>query len=101
MVLATKMFFPQDQDDPNARGLSRRHIIDACEKSLKRLNTDWIDLYQMHRPQADIPIDETLRALDDLVRAGKIRYIGTSMFPGWRMIESLWVAKDLGLNRVS
>lgn len=99
VVLASKVFFPQDQDDPNARGLSRRHIIDACEQSLKRLNTDWIDLYQMHRPQADIPIDETLRALDDLIHAGKVRYIGTSMFPGWRMVESLWVAKELGLNR--
>jgi len=99
VVLATKGFFPQDKDDPNARGLSRRHIIHACEQSLKRLQTDWIDLYQLHRPQADIPIDETLRALDDLIRAGKIRYIGTSMFPGWRIVESLWVAKELGLNR--
>ena len=99
VVLATKAFFPQDKDDPNARGLSRRHIIEACEQSLKRLRTDWIDLYQMHRPQADIPIDETLRALDDLIRAGKVRYIGTSMFPGWRIVESLWTAKELGLNR--
>ena len=88
-----------DGDDPNARGLSRRHLIQACEASLKRLGTDWIDLYQMHRPQADIPIDETLRALDDLIRAGKVRCIGTSMFPGWKIVEALWAAKELGLNR--
>jgi aryl-alcohol dehydrogenase-like predicted oxidoreductase len=98
-VLATKGFFVQDPDDPNARGLSRRHLIDACEASLKRLRTDWIDLYQLHRPQADIPIDETLRALDDLIRAGKIRYIGTSMFPAWKIVEALWAAKEFGLNR--
>jgi len=98
-VLATKVFFPQQQEDPNARGLSRRHIIQACEQSLQRLQTDWIDLYQLHRPQADIPIDETLRALDDLIHAGKIRYAGCSMFPGWKIVESLWAAKELGLNR--
>ena len=99
VVLATKAFFPQDQKDPNARGLSRRHLIEACDASLKRLQTDWIDLYQLHRPQADIPIDETLRALDDLIRAGKVRYIGTSMFPAWKSVEALWAAKELGLNR--
>ena len=99
VVLATKAFFPQDQKDPNARGLSRRHLIEACEASLQRLQTDWIDLYQVHRPQADIPIDETLRALDDLIRAGKVRYIGTSMFPAWKSVEALWAAKELGLNR--
>jgi aryl-alcohol dehydrogenase-like predicted oxidoreductase len=84
VVLATKAFFPQDSQDPNARGVSRRHIIAACEDSLQRLQTDWIDLYQVHRPDADVPIDETLRALDDLIRAGKIRYAGTSMFAGWK-----------------
>src|SRR5688572_436986 len=99
VVLATKAFFPQDQKDPNARGLSRRHLIDACNASLQRLQTDWIDLYQVHRSQADIPIDETLRALDDLIRAGKVLYIGTSMFPAWKTVESLWAAKELGLNR--
>ncbi len=99
VVLATKAFFPQDQKDPNARGLSRRHLIEACEASLKRLQTDWIDLYQLHRSQADIPIDETLRALDDLIRQGKVRYIGTSMFPAWKSVEALWAAKELGLNR--
>ena len=99
-VLATKVFFHIDNADPNAGGISRRHIIKACEDSLRRLQTDWIDLYQLHRPQADIPIDESLRALDDLVRDGKVRYIGSSMFPGWRIIESLWAAKELGLNRI-
>ena len=98
-VLATKVFFHMDQSDPNTRGLSRRNIIDACNASLERLGTDWIDLYQLHRAQSDVPIDETLRALDDLIRAGKVRYIGTSMFPGWKIVESLWAAKELGLNR--
>jgi aryl-alcohol dehydrogenase-like predicted oxidoreductase len=98
IVLATKAFLPMG-DDPNARGLSRRHLIAACEASLKRLDTDWIDLYQLHRPDADIPIDETLRALDDLIRAGKVRYIGTSMFAGWKIVESLWAAREFGLNR--
>ena len=99
VVLATKAFLPMDSEDLNARGLSRRHLVQACEASLKRLGTDWIDLYQLHRPQADIPIDETLRALDDLIRAGKLRYIGTSMFPGWKLVEALWAAKEFGLNR--
>lgn len=99
VVLATKGFFPLDAKDPNARGLSRRYLIRACEASLERLGTDWIDLYQIHRAQADIPIDETLRALDDLVRAGKVRYLGTSMFPAWKSVEALWAAKELGLNR--
>ena len=98
-VLATKVFFPQDPKDPNARGLSRRHIVAACEASLQRLQTHWIDLYQLHRAQSEVPIDETLRALDDLIRAGKVRYIGTSMFAGWKIVESLWAAKEFGLNR--
>jgi aryl-alcohol dehydrogenase-like predicted oxidoreductase len=99
VVLATKAFFPQDQKDPNARGLSRRHLIEACHASLQRLQTDWIDLFQLHRSQSDVPIDETLRALDDLVRSGKVRYIGTSMFPAWKSVEALWAAKEFGLNR--
>jgi aryl-alcohol dehydrogenase-like predicted oxidoreductase len=84
-ILATKVHGAQG-DDINDRGISRRHIIDACDASLRRLQTDWIDLYQLHRSRADTPIDETLRALDDLIRAGKVRYIGTSMFPGWQMV---------------
>lgn len=101
VVLATKVFLPTADfpEDPNARGISRRSIIAECEKSLKRLDTDYIDLYQLHRPQREIPIDETLRALDDLVRSGKVRYIGTSMFPAWRIIEGLWVSERHHLNR--
>lgn len=101
VVLATKVYAPTADypEDPNASGLSRRHIIAECERSLKRLNTDYIDLYQLHRPQASVPIDETLRALDDLVRAGKVRYIGTSEFPAWRIVQSLWASESLHANR--
>jgi aryl-alcohol dehydrogenase-like predicted oxidoreductase len=99
VVLATKVHGRMDDDDPNAAGNSRRHIIAQCDASLRRLQTDYIDLYQIHRPQSDIPIDETLRALDDLIRAGKVRYIGTSTFAAWQVVESLWASKELGLNR--
>lgn len=98
VVLATKVHFPTS-DDPNARGNSRRHIMMAVEESLKRLNTEWIDLYQLHRPVFDIPPDETLRALDDLIRQGKVRYIGTSTFPAWLVVEGLAISEKLGLNR--
>ena len=99
IVLATKVFAPMDQHDPNMRGNHRRHVIEQCEASLRRLQTDWIDLYQIHRPMPSIPIDETLRALDDLVRQGKVRYLGTSTFAAWQIMESLWVSKEYGLNR--
>lgn len=99
IVLATKVHGRMDDDDPNAQGNSRRHIIEQCEASLRRLQTDYIDLYQIHRPQPGIPIDETLRALDDLIRAGKVLYAGTTTFAAWQLVESLWVAKELGLNR--
>ncbi len=99
VVLATKLHGRMSDDDPNMRGNSRRNIIEACEASLRRLQTDWIDLYQIHRPQSDIPLDETLRALDDLIRAGKVRYIGTSTFAAWQVVESLWISHNLGLNR--
>ncbi len=99
IVLATKVHGTMADDDPNMQGNSRRHIIQQAEASLRRLQTDYIDLYQIHRPQSDIPIDETLRALDDLVRDGKVRYIGTSTFAAWQVMESLWVSKELGLNR--
>lgn len=99
IVLATKVHGTMDDDDVNAKGNSRRHIIQQCEASLKRLKTDWIDLYQIHRPQSEVPIDETLRALDDLIRAGKVRYVGTSTFAAWQVVKSLWVSKELGLNR--
>lgn len=99
IVLATKVHGVMDDNDPNMAGNHRRNIIQQCEASLKRLQTDWIDLYQIHRPQSSVPIDETLRALDDLIRAGKVRYIGTSTFAAWQVMESLWVSKELGLNR--
>jgi aryl-alcohol dehydrogenase-like predicted oxidoreductase len=99
VLLATKVHGRMADDDPNASGNHRRHIIRACEDSLRRLQTDRIDLYQIHRPQPMIPIDETLRALDDLIRAGKVLYIGSSTFAAWQVVESLWVSKELGLNR--
>ncbi|GAB4579236.1 MAG: aldo/keto reductase [Anaerolineales bacterium] len=99
IFLATKVNGRMDDSDIMAAGNNRRHILQQCDASLKRLQTDYIDLYQIHRPRSDTPIDETLRALDDLIRAGKVRYIGTSTFPAWRVMESLWVAKELGLNR--
>lgn len=98
VILATKVH-GRIGEGPNAMGNSRRHIIEQCHASLRRLGTDWIDLYQIHRPQPDIPIDETLRALDDLVRSGKVRYIGTSTFAAWQLVESLWVSKEYGLER--
>jgi aryl-alcohol dehydrogenase-like predicted oxidoreductase len=99
VVLATKVHGKMDDDDPNAAGNTRFHIIKSCEDSLRRLQTDHIDLYQIHRPQSAVPIDETLRALDDLIRAGKVRYIGTSTFAAWQVLESLWVSERYGLNR--
>lgn len=99
LVIATKVHGKIDDDDPNAAGNSRRHIINQCEASLKRLQTDYIDLYQIDRPDSQIPIDETLRALDDLVRSGKVRYIGTSTFSAWQSVEALWASRELGLNR--
>lgn len=99
VVLATKVHGRMDDDDPNAQGNHRRHIIQQCEASLRRLQTDHIDLYQIHRPDSQVPIDETLRALDDLVHAGKVGSIGTSTFAAWRLVESLWASKELGLNR--
>ena len=99
IVLATKFHGRMNDDDPNAAGSSRRHIMEQCEASLRRLQTDYIDIYQIHRPRPDTATDETLRALDDLVRAGKVRYLGSSTFAAWQVVESLWVAKELGLNR--
>ncbi|MCJ7755370.1 MAG: aldo/keto reductase, partial [Thermoanaerobaculales bacterium] len=99
IVLATKVHGAMSDDDPNMQGNHRRNIIEQCEASLRRLGTDWIDLYQIHRPQSNIPIDETLRAMDDLVRSGKVRYIGTSTFAAWQSVEALWVAERYSLNR--
>lgn len=100
IILSTKVHHPMDSSDPNSYSVHRRHIIRECEMSLKRLKTDYIDLYQLHRPDPEIPVDESLRALDDLIKAGKVRYIGTSSFPSWQIIESLWVSKEFGLNRM-
>jgi aryl-alcohol dehydrogenase-like predicted oxidoreductase len=98
VILATKVH-GQMGEGPNDMNNTRRHIVQSVEDSLRRLGTDWIDLYQIHRPQSDMPIDETLRALDDLVRSGKVRYLGASTFAAWQLIESLWVSKEYGLNR--
>lgn len=99
VVLLTKFSLPMDWDDPNARGGSRRHVIAACEASMRRLKTDYIDVYLMHYPDPDTPLDETLAALDALVRSGKVRYIGTSNFPAWRVMEGLGLSWRLGLSR--
>lgn len=99
VILATKVHGVMDAEDPNMQGTSRRHIIQQCEESLRRLGTDWIDLYQIHRPRSDTAIDETLRALDDLIRAGKVRYIGSSTFSAWQLVESIYIAKELGTHR--
>lgn len=96
VVLATKCHGKMDDNDPNAWGNSYRHVIEACHASLRRLGTDWIDLYQIHRPQPGIPIDETLRAMDDLRRAGKIRYAGCSTFAAWQVCEAHYIARQLG-----
>ena len=98
-ILATKFSVPTDSHDPNSGGTSRRTVIAACEASLRRLHTAYIDVYYIHRPSTQTAIDETLRALDDLVRAGKIRYVGSSGASGWQLVEMLWCAHDLGLNR--
>jgi len=85
-------------DDGGARG-SRRYIVRAVEDSLRRLGTDWIDLYQFHTPDPATPIEETLRALDDLVRAGKVRYVGHSNRAGWQIAQAEYVARELGVER--
>ncbi|MEU6190525.1 aldo/keto reductase [Nocardia sp. NPDC047038] len=98
VVLASK-FHGQIGADPNSRGNSRRWIIRAVEDSLRRLNTDHLDLYQVHRPDPDVPLEETLRALHDLVAAGKIRYYGTTTFEPHQLVEAQWVAEDRNLTR--
>jgi aryl-alcohol dehydrogenase-like predicted oxidoreductase len=98
IVLATKVRGKM-WEGPNGEGLSRAHIMRAVEDSLRRLDTDFIDLYQTHWFDPDTPIDETLRALEDLVRQGKVRYIGASNYPAWRLMESLWSAEVNGTPR--
>ena len=97
-ILATKVF-SRVGSGPNDAGSSRYHIVKACEDSLRRLQTDRIDLYQLHRPSLAIPIDETLRALDDLVKAGKVRYIGCSTHPAWMVMEALPISERYNLAR--
>jgi aryl-alcohol dehydrogenase-like predicted oxidoreductase len=98
IILATKVRGAMGEG-PNDEGLSRKHIYDAVEASLKRLQTDYIDLYQAHFYDEDTPIDQTLKALDDLQRAGKVRYVGASNYPAWRLMESLWSADINGTVR--
>jgi aryl-alcohol dehydrogenase-like predicted oxidoreductase len=98
VVLATKVHGTMG-DDPNEFGNSRRWIVREVENSLRRLQTDWIDLYQIHRPEQDTDIDETLGALSDLVHAGKVRYIGSSTFPASQIVEAQWTAARRGRER--
>ena len=95
VVLATKVFHPMG-DGPNERGSSRYHIMEQVHASLRRLNTDRIDLYQLHRPDPTVPIEETLRTLEDLRRQGKVLYFGTSKFAGWQLCEALWTSDRHG-----
>src|SRR5437764_4653755 len=98
VVLATKFHAPMG-DDVNQRGNSRRWIVQECENSLRRLGTDWIDLYQAHRPDPSCDVDETLSALSDLVHAGKVRAIGSSTFPAELIVEAQWIADKRGHHR--
>lgn len=98
IVLATKFGMKMD-DDGAKSGASRHYITQAVEASLKRLQTDWIDLYQLHTPDPKTPIEETLRALDDLVKAGKVRFIGCSNMPAWQVVDSLWLAEQGALSK--
>ena len=98
VVLATKFASPMGKG-PDKQGGSRRYVMEAVEASLKRLQTDYIDLYQMHRPDPDTPIEETLSALDDLVTQGKIRYIGNSNFTGWMIADADWTSRNEHLSR--
>jgi aryl-alcohol dehydrogenase-like predicted oxidoreductase len=99
VVLATKVHGKMHDEDPNQFGNTRRWIVQEVENSLRRLGTDWIDLYQIHRPEIDTDIDETLGALSDLVRAGKVRYVGSSTFPPSQIVEAQWVAQERGRER--
>ena len=96
-LIATKVS-SRIADGPNDGGNSRQHIMGEVENSLHRLNTDYIDLYQIHWHDANVPIEETLRALDDLVRQGKVRYIGCSNFMAWQMCEAVWTSRTLGVE---
>jgi aryl-alcohol dehydrogenase-like predicted oxidoreductase len=97
IVLATKFGLPMDKEGLK-KGASRRYIMTAVEESLRRLKTDWIDLYQLHRPDDLTPMEETLRALDDLIRQGKVRYVGCSNVPAWQVADADWIAKTRGFS---
>ncbi len=98
LVLSSKVFYATGEG-PNDRGLSRRHIMQAIDASLRRLQTDYLDLYVIMEPDPDTPMDETLRAFEDLIRAGKVRYIGASNIAAWRLCKALWVSDRLNLHR--
>src|SRR5262245_51457309 len=98
VIIATKVFYPMS-DGLNDRGLSRKHILSAVDDSLRRLGTDYIDLYQIHRWDPQTPIEETLTTLDQVVRAGKVRYIGASSMMAWQFAKALYLSDRLGLER--
>jgi aryl-alcohol dehydrogenase-like predicted oxidoreductase len=98
LVIATKVYFPM-REDANARGLSRKSIMTEIDASLRRLGTDYVDLYQIHRWDADTPVEETLEALHDVVKAGKARYIGASSMAGWQFCKTLMLAEKNGWTR--
>lgn len=99
VVIASKVFFPTNEDDPNARGLSRKHIMHAIDNSLRRLGTDYVDLYQIHRWDFSTPIEETLEALHDVVKAGKARYIGASSMHAWQFAKAMHLQERHGWVR--
>jgi voltage-dependent potassium channel beta subunit len=99
-VLATKVFFPMGTG-PNDRGLSRKHIMEQCHASLRRLGTDYIDLYQCHRYDPEVPLEETLRALDDLVTQGKVLYVGVSEWSATQLADAVYMARELNLDRIA
>lgn len=99
IVLATKFASPMNREKDSRYSGSRRYIMQAVEDSLRRLKTDWIDLYQYHFPDPRTPIEETLRAMDDLVRQGKVLYIGCSNLPAWQLVDGVWTSRHNGLSR--
>jgi len=99
VVIATKVYFPMRGEQPNMGGLSRKHIVQACEESLRRLGVDTIDLYQIHRLDPHTPIEETLAALDHLVQQGKVRYLGTSSMYAWQLMKALSISERNGWAR--
>ena len=98
-VLATKVYFPMGTG-PTDRGLSRKHVLEQCHASLRRLGTDYIDLYQCHRYDSEVPLEETLRALDDLVTQGKVLYVGVSQWSATQLADAVYTARELNLDRI-